>query len=479
MSAIAESLIAGEWIQTRDVAAEVRSPFSGEVVATVPIATLDDVGTAIAAAETGAREMAALPAYRRAEILVAAADLIDADVDELARTITAEQGKTTSEAAAEASRIGTILRLCAGEAQRLYGEVLPMDATREGEGRFGFTLREPCGVVVAISPFNYPAILVAHKIAPALAAGNAVVLKPASATPLTSLFIVRRLMLAGLPPLALQCLIGPGGSVGSALCADRRVRKISFTGSKEVGDAIARAAGLKRFTCELGSNTAVIILEDADIDLAAAALSRSPFVNAGQNCVSPQRLLVAKPLLDEFVDKLIDGVDELRAGDPSDPSTTLAPVISEAEAERVTLWVNEAKDQGAQVLRGGTRDRALVQPAVILDPPRNAHVWRDEIFGPAVTIRAADGDVEGLALANDSRFGLSFGVYTKDIERALYFARGVKTGLVHINSPAGTTWRADVMPWGGVGDSGFGKEGPKWAVAEMTEEKMVVLHPRS
>jgi glyceraldehyde-3-phosphate dehydrogenase (NADP+) len=457
---------------------EVRSPYSGELVDAVPAAGPSDVERALEAAVEGARQMATLPAHRRAALLERAAGLVEAGVADLAATITAEQGKITVEASAEASRIAGILRLCAAEARRLAGDVLPMDAAEAGEGRLGFTLREPCGVVLAIAPFNYPAILVVHKIGPALAAGNAVVLKPATATPLTALFLVRCLIEAGVPERALQCLCGPGPTIGDALCADPRVRKISFTGSKAVGDAIARAAGLKRITCELGSNTAIVVLDDADLGEATAALARSAYVNAGQNCVSPQRVLVGRKRRDELVERLAAGVDELRLGDPADPATTLAPVISHSEAERVVAWIGAAGTDGGTVVRGGDRSGGQVEPAIVVEPPLESRLWRDELFGPGVGIRSFGQEDEALALANDSRYGLSFGVYTRDIDRALRFARGARSGIVHVNSPAGTTWRVDQMPWGGIGDSGFGKEGVAYALREMTEEKLVVVHPR-
>ena len=393
------------------------------------------------------------------------------------RTITAEQGKHTVEARAEAGRIAGIVRLCAEEAGRLEGRVLALDVAPAGVGRLAYTRREPTGVVVAITPFNYPAILVIHKIAPALAAGNPVIVKPAGATPLTALFLVERLQGAGLPDDALQCLVGPGASVGSALCADDRVRKISFTGSEPVGHAIARAAGAKRLTCELGSNAALVVLDDADLDRAAGAIAFSAYTNAGQNCVSTQRVLVAQTMRDELVDRLIALVDRLRPGDPSDPETDLAPLIDEREAERVTAWIAEAADAGADVIRGGARDRALVEPGVILDPPITARVWRDELFGPAVSIRSFEHDDEALDWANATRFGLAMSVCTRDIDRALRFAHGLRAGLVHVNPEVGATWRVDTMPWGGFGASGFGKEGVRDAVTDMTEEKLVVVHP--
>ena len=456
---------------------DVRSPWSGEVVGSVPVAGPQEVERALEQAAAAVAAMRRLPAHERSDILYRAADAVECDEAELARTITAEQGKHTVEARAEAGRIAGIVRLCAEEAGRLEGRVLALDVAPAGVGRLAYTRREPTGVVVAITPFNYPAILVIHKIAPALAAGNPVIVKPAGATPLTARFLVERLQGAGLPDDALQCLVGPGASVGSALCADDRVRKISFTGSEPVGHAIARAAGAKRLTCELGSNAALVVLDDADLDRAAGAIAFSAYTNAGQNCVSTQRVLVAQTMRDELVDRLIALVDRLRPGDPSDPETDLAPLIDEREAERVIAWIAEAADAGADVIRGGARDRALVEPGVILDPPITARVWRDELFGPAVSIRSFEHDDEALDWANATRFGLAMSVCTRDIDRALRFAHGLRAGLVHVNPEVGATWRVDTMPWGGFGASGFGKEGVRDAVTDMTEEKLVVVHP--
>jgi acyl-CoA reductase-like NAD-dependent aldehyde dehydrogenase len=456
---------------------QVRSPWSGEIVGSVPLAAPEDVERALALAGAAVAPMRRLAAHERSELLRRAADAVERDEPELARIITAEQGKHTVEARAEAGRIAGIIRLCAEEAGRLDGRVIPLDVAAAGVGRLAYTRPEPTGVVVAITPFNYPAILVIHKIAPALAAGNPVILKPAGATPLTALFLVERLRDAGLPEGALQALVGPGASVGSALCADDRVRKISFTGSEAVGHAIARAAGAKRLTCELGSNAALVVLDDADLVRAARAIAFSAFTNAGQNCVSTQRVLVARSRRDELLDGLTARVDSLRPGDPSDPATDLAPLIDEREAERVTAWIAEAADAGADVVRGGGRDRALVEPGVILDPPTDARVWRDELFGPAVSVRAFEHDDDALAAANATRFGLAMSVCTRDVDRALHFAHGLRAGLVHVNPEVGATWRVDTMPWGGFGASGFGKEGVRDAVRDMTEEKLVVIHP--
>jgi acyl-CoA reductase-like NAD-dependent aldehyde dehydrogenase len=453
--------------------AEVRSPYSGDVVGTVLLAGPQDVEAALAAAAAAAPAMAALPAHERAAALRRGADRVEADEEELARTITAEQGKHTGEARAEAGRIAGIVRLCAEEACRIGGEVLPMDAAPVGVGRLGYTRPEPTGVVAAIAPFNYPAILVIHKLGPALAAGNPVVVKPAGATPLTARFIADRLR-TDFPAGALQVLAGPGSSVGAALCADPRVRKISFTGSERIGHAIARAAGAKRLTCELGSNGAAVVLDDADLDLAAAAIAHSGYTNAGQNCVSTQRVIVAAALHDELVERLRRRVAVLRPGDPADPATTLSPVIDAGEAARVARWLGES---AGEVVCGGDRDGAVLEPAIVLGPAPDAQIWRDELFGPAVAVRSVATDDEALALANDTRFGLAMSVFTRDLGRATRFAHGLRAGIVNVNPPLGATWRADFMPWGGFGASGFGKEGVRYAVRDMVEDKLVVVHP--
>jgi glyceraldehyde-3-phosphate dehydrogenase (NADP+) len=458
-------------------AVTVTSPFSGDVVGEVPLTTAAALDDAVAAAERGARAMGAMPAHRRSELLERAAAAIDADVAELAGLITAEQGKHLAEAAAEAGRIAGIVRLCAEEARRISGEVLPMDAAAVGVGRLGYTVPRPTGVVAAITPFNYPAILAIHKIGPALAAGNAVLVKPASATPLTARFLVDHLAGAGLPDGAIQLVAGPGSTLGPQLCADPRVRKISFTGSYEAGAAIARAAGVKRLTCELGSNAALVVLADADLERAAAAIAFSGFTNAGQNCVSTQRVLADARIADELTARLLPRIDAFVTGDPADPATSLSPVIDDGNAERVVDWIAEAGAQGGDVVRGGERDGAVVAPAVVLGAPAHARIWREELFGPGVAVRTFATDDEALAGANSTRYGLALSVMTRDLDRAMRFAAGFEAGIVNVNPPRGSTWRADHMPWGGLADSGFGKEGVRYAVRDMVEDRLVVFHP--
>jgi len=341
-------------------------------------------------------------------------------------------------------------------------------------GKLGFTLREPCGVVVAITPFNYPLLLVMHKVGPALAAGNAVILKPATTTPLTALKMTRVFLEAGLPPDALQCITGSGPLLGPLLCADPRVRKISFTGSTAVGEQITRVAGVKRLSLELGSNAPLIVLPDADLDAVAAATAVGGFVNAGQVCISTQRVLVHQHIYADYLDALQPRVESLRVGDPLAAQTQLSAMISVAEAQRVVDWVGEAVAGGARVVTGGQRDGAVLAPTIIADVTPNMRVSRDELFGPAVAVSPVSGLEEALALANDTRYGLSAGIFTRDITAAMRFARAAQSGNVHINwTPL---WRADFMPYGGYKGSGLGKEGPRYAIEEMTELKTVVVH---
>ena len=465
--------VAGEWRGTGSEEA-VKNPFDGEVVDTVPVAGHEDAVLAVSAAEAGARVMRSLAAWERAEILGRAADLVEASADDLARTIALEVGKPLAEARGEAGRIPELLRLSASEGARMHGETVPVDATRNGVGKLAMTLRQPCGIVVAITPFNYPALLVTHKVGPALAAGNAVVLKPARQTPLTALWLTRVLLDAGLPENAIQCITGPGASLGHALCSDPRVRKISFTGSTAVGEQITRVAGVKRLSLELGANCPLIILPDADLDRVAAATAAGGYVNAGQVCISVQRVLVAHEVYDDFVERLIPLVQGLHTGHPLDEKTRLGPVISEAEAVRVQGAIQDAVSAGAILLTGGEREGAVVAPSILGDVDPAMDISRKELFGPAVALTRVDGIEQAIAYANDSDYGLGAGLFTSDLDSALRFAREVDCGSIQINSTP--LWRADLMPYGGLKGSGIGKEGPRSAIEEMTELKTVVFH---
>jgi acyl-CoA reductase-like NAD-dependent aldehyde dehydrogenase len=394
--------------------------------------------------------------------------------EQLGRLISTEEGKILAEGLFEVSRARETIELSAEEARRLSGEVLPLDGAPGGAGKLGFTLRVPCGVVAAITPFNFPLNLVCHKVGPALAAGNAVVLKPASDTPLSALALVEILLEAGLPPLAISCLTGSGGTLGDALCRDDRVRKISFTGSRDVGEHICRTAGLKRVTMELGSNSPIIVMPDADVNKVAEATVATGYTNAGQVCISTQRVMALGPAYDQLLSVLKPRVEALTVGNQLDERTQMGPMIREEDARRVESWIHEAVAGGARLVAGGGRSGTLVEPTLVADVDPRMRISCQELFGPAVAVTRADSIDEAIRIANDSPYGLAAGIFTQNIDWALRFAREVDCGNLHINW--GPQWRADLMPYGGLKASGFGKEGPSYAIAEMTEAKTVVIH---
>lgn len=463
----------GEWVD-RPQKQSIRSPFDGQLVDTTPLATADDVQLAAASAVEGAKTMRSLSGYERFCILQKAAAAMRNRREELGRLISREEGKVLAEGLFEVSRAADTMELSAYEARRLAGEVLPLDGAPGGAGKLGFTLRIPCGVVAAITPFNFPLNLVCHKVGPALAAGNSVILKPASDTPLSALRLVEVLLEAGLPPLAIQCLTGPGGELGDLLSASPLVRKISFTGSVEVGQRICQRAGIKRVTMELGSNCPLIVLDDADLEQAAAAACATGFANAGQVCISAQRLIATSRIHDDLLDLLAPKVQAIQAGDPLAEGVGMGPMIRLRDAERVQGWIDEAVAQGARLVAGGDRQGTLMQPTLLADVRPEMKVSREELFGPAIGVTRAANIEQAISLANDSRYGLAASIFTRDIQAALQFARRVDSGNIHINW--GPMWRADLMPYGGLKDSGFGKEGPRYAIEEMTELKTVVVH---
>ncbi|MBI4412872.1 MAG: aldehyde dehydrogenase family protein [candidate division NC10 bacterium] len=465
--------LAGQWVD-KPKKIDVTNPFDGSVVDTVPQADKGDVGRALESATRGAKVMARLPGYERYKILKKAADLLEARVEEFGRTITLEEGKIIGEGRTEASRGVQTLTLSAEEAKRIHGETIPFDGAPGATRQFGFTLRVPCGVVVAISPFNFPLNLVCHKVGPALAAGNSVVIKPATDTPLSALKLTEILLEAGLPPEAVQCLTGHGGEIGDLLCADRRVRKITFTGSRDVGERICHVAGIKKVTMELGSNSPIIVMPDADLEKVAVATAATGYANAGQVCISTQRVITNRRIYSDFLDALKPKVAALTTGDPLDEKVKVGPMIREKDAIRVESWVKEAVGSGARLVVGGERRGTVVQPAVVADVKPEMRISCDELFGPAVAVTPFDSIDEAIALANDSIYGLSAGIFTENLEWAIKFAREVQSGNLMINW--GPQWRADLMPYGGLKDSGFGKEGPRYAVEEMTELKLVCFH---
>jgi len=329
-------------------------------------------------------------------------------------------------------------------------------------------------VVVAISPFNFPLNLFCHKVGPGLAAGNAVIAKPPSDTPLSGLRFTELLVEAGLPPEGIQCITGPGGSVGEQLCKDHRVRKISFTGSPTVGERICQVAGIKKVTMELGSNSPLIIMEDADLEQVAKATAATGYALAGQVCISTQRVLVNQRVYGDFLDALKPEVEAIVTGNPLEESTRMGPMIRESDAIRVESWINEAVESGGKLLTGGTRQGNLMAPTVVADVDAKERISCDELFGPAVAITRFQDIDQAIAMANDSKYGLSAGIFTRNLDWAMKFVREVHSGNLMVNW--GPQWRVDLMPYGGLKQSGFGKEGPKYAVEEMTELKMVVFH---
>jgi acyl-CoA reductase-like NAD-dependent aldehyde dehydrogenase len=462
-------LLDGEWIETGQWR-EVRSPYSGEVVARVPSAGAAEARRAVDAAERAMR--APLPAHRRAEILVRVAGMLGRRHEEAARLVCAEAGKPLKAARVEASRAMSTFTMAAVEARTLTGDVVPMDASQAGEGKLALTLRRPVGVVGAISPFNFPLNLVAHKLAPSLAAGCAVVLKPAAQTPLAALLLAELLTEAGLPPGWLNVLVGPSAELGDVLVEDPRVAAISFTGSGPVGWSLRERAPRKKVLLELGNATPAVVAADADLDLAAAKLAANAFSFAGQSCISVQRIYVERPVRDAFLERFLPLVEALVVGDPADVRTDVGPVIDADSRERILAWIDEAVAAGAERLAGGTEGE-LIRPTVLADPPRDAKVSCEEVFGPVCTVTAVDSLDEAFELANATRFGLQAGIFTRSLASALCAAERLEFGGVTVNEAP--TFRADQMPYGGVKDSGNTREGPRYAVRELTEERLVVV----
>jgi acyl-CoA reductase-like NAD-dependent aldehyde dehydrogenase len=463
-------LIAGEWVETGEWE-EVRSPYSGEVVGRVPQAGADETRRAIDAAERAMQEP--LPAHKRGEILVRVAAALGRRHDEVARLISDEAGKPMKAAKIEASRAMSTYTFSAVEARKLAGEMVPMDASQAGEGKLAFTLRRPIGVVGAISPFNFPLNLVAHKIAPALAAGCAVVLKPAGQTPLSALLLAELETEAGLPPGWLNVLVGPASEIGDVLIADERVKAITFTGSSAVGWGLRERAPRKRVNLELGNATPLIVEADADVEAAAAATAQHGFSFAGQSCISIQRVYVQRSVYDDYLEHLLPKVEQLVLGDPADEETDVGPVIDESARDRILEWIDEARSGGAEILAGGELEGELIRPTVIANASPDLKVSCEEVFGPVVTVNPYDSIDEAIGLANGTRYGLQGGIFTSNVQTVFRAAQELEFGGVTVNEAP--TFRADQMPYGGVKDSGNTREGPAYAVRELTEQRVVVL----
>jgi acyl-CoA reductase-like NAD-dependent aldehyde dehydrogenase len=473
MSRVHRTLIGGEWKEGKELL-EVTNKYTGETIGSVPVTDEQTFAEAVQSAREGFGLISGLPAYQRSKILQRTSEGIEQEKDEITRIIALEAGKAWKHAKAEVERSVQTFKFASEEAKSIHGQTVPMDAAVGGEKRIGFYLRFPVGIIGAISPFNFPLNLVAHKVAPAIAAGCSVILKPASTTPLTSLKLAEIMMDAGLPDGALNVIVGPGSTVGNWLVTDPHVSMITFTGSPPVGKDIKERSGLKKVTLELGSNSACIIDDSADLDAAVPRCIVGSYAYAGQVCISVQRIYIHAEVYDEFTRRFLKGTEELKLGDPLDPETDVGPMITEGDAIRTETWVNEAVSGGARILTGGKREKNFYYPTVLTDVKPEMKVMAQEIFAPVVCFVPFSDFFDAVKMADDSVYGLQAGVYTTDIEKAFQAVKGIRVGGVIVNDVP--TYRADHMPYGGVKDSGMGREGLKFAVEEMTDLRMVVFN---
>lgn len=466
-------LIDGEW---RDGAERVivRDKYTGAPVEELVRASVEDAERAV---ETAAAAGPALPPAERQAILERAAGLLEQRSAAVVESYVAETGFTVVDAQNELRRAIHTLRLSAGEAIRIAGEELPLSATPGSENRMGFVTRVPVGVVAAIAPFNAPLNTVMHKVAPAIAAGNSVVLKPAEQTPLCSLAIAEALLDAGLPPARIQVVVGSGSVIGDAIVTHPLVRFVTFTGSTVVGLRIKQRSGLIRSHFELGANSATIVAADADLPLVASLAPAAGFRKAGQVCTSVQRLLVHERAIDELAGLMATNVSALAAGDPRAEGTRVGPMISQREAERAHGWVEEAMRSGASVLNGGERTGSLLEPTLLLNPSPDSRVMNDEIFAPVVSMVPVSSTDEAIDIVNSGPYGLQAGFFTRDVDRAFDAAKRLLVGGVIVNDTS--SYHADAMPYGGVKASGYGLEGPRYAVQDMTDPRVIALNLRT
>lgn len=457
---------------TTITSSEIINPYDGSVIATLPLSTQADVETAIAHAVEMKPVMASMPAHQRGAVLQRTAQLLEARAEEVAILMAKESGKPIKYARGEVARGVETFQFAADEARRLHGETVPMDAAKGTVGKFGYYIRVPVGVIGAITPFNFPLNLVVHKVAPAIAAGCPMVLKPAPATPLTSYWLLELLKEAGLPDGALQIVNG-GADVGHWLTSDPRVAMITFTGSPSVAREISKVVGLRKATFELGGNAATIIDADADLDHAVSRNVMGGFAYSGQTCISVQRIYVHRSRYDEFREKYVTAVKALVTGDPLDSHTDIGPVINQTACNRIDAWVKEAITEGAELLAGGSHDHLLYTGTLLEGVTPEMKVIREEVFGPVVSLIPFENFDDALQAVNDSPYGLQAGVYTNNLKKAMKAAQTLEVGGVVINDVP--TIRADHMPYGGVKDSGVGREGPRYAIEEMTQIRMVLI----
>ena len=463
-------LIGGEWVE-REKTMDVFDPQDGSVIGTVPRASVEDALYTIEQAKEGAKIAAKMPVHERISILNKVADHVAANKEMYAQTIASEGSKTITEARAEASRCVETLRISAEEARRINGETIPFDQMPGHENRIGYYYRFPIGIIAAITPFNDPLNLVAHKVGPAIATGNAIIVKPATMTPLSAILLAEAFEEAGLPKKVLSVITGSGGEIGDTLVTHPAIKMVSFTGGLETGEEIAKKAGLKKVSMELGSNSPVIVLKDADLNDAVESCVSGSFWAVGQNCLGVQRIYIENSIYESFKEDFVAKTNQVKVGNKKDESTDVGPLISEKEAIRVEEWVQEAIDKGANLLVGGKRDGAFYEPTVLENVPNNCTIAHEEIFGPVVLLYPIENLDEGIKRANDANYGLQAGIFTKNVDAAFKAVHELEAGGVMVNESS--DYRIDGMPFGGVKGSGLGREGIKFAIQDMTEPKVV------
>ncbi|MFP7463466.1 aldehyde dehydrogenase family protein [Bacillus safensis] len=466
------SYINGEWLDIGRVKTDIINPYSGERLGTSYLASSEDIEQALSSAQHAKKQIAGISAIDRSKLLTKAATLLEEQKDHFAKLISLELGKPLKNTRDEVSRSIETLAQSAEEANRLIGETIPGNVSSRGQGAMAMTFKVPVGVVLAITPFNAPLNLICHKVGPAFAGGNVIILKPAPQTSAVATAFVELLLEAGFPEAGLQLVIG-GVDAGKQLVTDDRTNLISFTGGAAGGEHITTSAGLKKVLLELGGNGATIVHHDADIEQAASMCAKTGFSNSGQSCISVQRIYVHQEMMPSFTEVLKQKVEQLVVGDPLSSESDIGCMVDVQAAQRVEAWIQEAESMGAQLLCGGKRNGASITPAILLNPPKQAKVVCEEVFGPVVSILPYEELEEAIKEANDSRYGLQAGIFTNQLDVALHAAKDLEAGGVVINGTS--NFRLDHWPYGGIKRSGLGREGPRFAIEEMTETKMVVL----
>ncbi|AVM22637.1 aldehyde dehydrogenase family protein [Bacillus pumilus] len=464
--------VGGDWLDANREKEDIINPYSGQTIGTTYLASTDDIEHALTVAQQIKKQLVDMSALERSTLLKKAAALLENQKEYFAKLVSLELGKPLKNTRDEVSRSIETLVQSAEEANRLIGETIPGHVSSRGQGAMAMTFKVPVGVVLAITPFNAPLNLICHKIGPAFAAGNAIILKPAPQTSAVATEFVKLLLEAGFPEKSVQLIIG-GVDAGRQLVTDERTNLVSFTGGAVGGEHISNSAGLKKVLLELGGNGATIVHYDADIEKAASLCAKTGFSNSGQSCISVQRIYVHKEILETFTEALKAKVDQLIVGDPLSSESDIGCMVDEQAAKRVEDWIQEAEKMGASIISGGQRNGASVRPTILLNPPKQAKVVCEEVFGPVVSILPYEDLNKAIKEANDSRYGLQAGIFTSQLDVALQAAKELETGGVIINGTS--NFRLDHWPYGGIKRSGIGREGPRFAIEEMTETKMVVL----